>query len=76
MCSWSTPTARRGSAQIHPMQALRAVPGEDGHPRQADCGRYDLQRRSRLPIPDDAGALDVVGFDTAVPSVMADFVRT
>ena len=26
--------------------------------------------------PDDACALDVVGFDSAVPSVMADFVRT
>jgi 60 kDa SS-A/Ro ribonucleoprotein len=26
--------------------------------------------------PDDVGALDVVGFDSAVPSVMADFVRT
>ena len=25
--------------------------------------------------PDDAGSLDVVGFDSAVPSVMADFVR-
>ena len=25
--------------------------------------------------PDDPGALDVVGFDSAVPSVMADFVR-
>ena len=26
--------------------------------------------------PEDAGALDVVGFDSAVPVVMADFVRT
>ena len=25
--------------------------------------------------PDDPGALDVVGFDSAVPSVMAAFVR-
>jgi 60 kDa SS-A/Ro ribonucleoprotein len=24
---------------------------------------------------DDAGTVDVVGFDSAVPSVMADFVR-
>jgi 60 kDa SS-A/Ro ribonucleoprotein len=24
--------------------------------------------------PDDAGMLDVVGFDTATPAVMADFV--
>lgn len=26
--------------------------------------------------PEDAGALDVVGFDSAMPVVMADFVRT
>jgi len=25
--------------------------------------------------PDDAGMLDVAGFDTAVPQVMADFAR-
>jgi 60 kDa SS-A/Ro ribonucleoprotein len=25
--------------------------------------------------PDDAGMLDVVGFDTAAPAVMADFIR-
>jgi len=25
--------------------------------------------------PDDAGMLDVVGFDTAAPSVMSDFIR-
>jgi 60 kDa SS-A/Ro ribonucleoprotein len=25
--------------------------------------------------PDDGGMLDVVGFDTAAPAVMADFVR-
>jgi 60 kDa SS-A/Ro ribonucleoprotein len=25
--------------------------------------------------PDDAGTLDVFGFDTSVPSLIADFVR-
>ncbi len=25
--------------------------------------------------PDDAGMLDVIGFDTATPSLMADFIR-
>jgi 60 kDa SS-A/Ro ribonucleoprotein len=25
--------------------------------------------------PDDAGMLDVVGFDTATPAVIADFIR-
>jgi 60 kDa SS-A/Ro ribonucleoprotein len=63
--------------QIHPMQALRQY-------------REKLGIRAKLIVvgmtsngfsvadPDDAGALDddVVGFDSAVPSVMADFVRT
>jgi 60 kDa SS-A/Ro ribonucleoprotein len=60
--------------QIHPMQALRQY-------------REKLGIRAKLIVvgmtsngfsiadPDDAGALDVVGFDSAVPSVMADFVR-
>jgi 60 kDa SS-A/Ro ribonucleoprotein len=26
--------------------------------------------------PNDAGMMDVVGFDTAVPTVMADFIRS
>ena len=25
--------------------------------------------------PEDAGMLDIVGFDTATPAIMADFVR-
>lgn len=61
--------------KIHPMQALAQY-------------REKMAIRARLIVvgmtsngfsiadPDDAGALDVVGFDSAVPSVMADFVRT
>ncbi len=30
---------------------------------------------SLIADPDDAGMLDVVGFDTAAPSVMSDFIR-
>ena len=60
---------------IHPMQALRQY-------------REKMGIRAKLIVvgmtsngftiadPDDAGALDVVGFDSAVPAVMADFVRT
>jgi 60 kDa SS-A/Ro ribonucleoprotein len=59
---------------IHPMQALRQY-------------RETMGIRAKLIVvgmtsngfsiadPDDAGALDVVGFDSAVPTVMADFVR-
>jgi hypothetical protein len=61
--------------KIHPMQALAQY-------------REKMAIRAKLIVvgmtssgfsiadPDDAGALDVVGFDSAVPSVMADFVRT
>jgi 60 kDa SS-A/Ro ribonucleoprotein len=61
--------------KIHPMQALNLY-------------RETMGIRARLIVvgmrcngftiadPDDAGALDVAGFDSAVPSVIADFVRT
>jgi 60 kDa SS-A/Ro ribonucleoprotein len=59
---------------IHPVQALRQY-------------REKMGVRAKLIVvgmtsngftiadPDDAGSLDVVGFDSAVPSVMADFAR-
>jgi 60 kDa SS-A/Ro ribonucleoprotein len=59
--------------KIHPMQALAQY-------------REKMAIRAKLIVvgmtlngftiadPDDAGALDVVGFDSAAPSVMADFV--
>lgn len=61
--------------QIHPHQALVAY-------------RAAMQRASKLVVvglvanqftianPDDPGMLDVVGFDTAAPQVIADFART
>jgi 60 kDa SS-A/Ro ribonucleoprotein len=61
--------------QIHPMQAL-------AHYREKMGIRAKLivvgmtSNGFSIADPDDAGALDVVGFDSAVPSVMADFVRT
>src|SRR5262249_14221358 len=60
--------------KIHPMQALAQY-------------REKMAIRAKLIVvgmtsngftiadPDDAGALDVVGFDSGVPSVLADFVR-
>ena len=61
--------------QIHPHQALVAY-------------RAAMHRASKLVVvglvsnkftianPDDPGMLDVVGFDTAAPQVIADFART
>jgi len=32
--------------------------------------------KRRLADPNDRGMLDVAGFDTSVPAVISDFVRT
>ncbi len=38
-------------------------------------GSIYLQRYSTLADPNDRGMLDVVGFDTTAPAVIADFIR-
>jgi hypothetical protein len=45
--------------------------------REGGRCRHDLQRlhARRSNRPRDAGLLDVVGFDTTMPAVIADFVR-
>jgi 60 kDa SS-A/Ro ribonucleoprotein len=61
--------------QIHPMQALAQYREKMGiHAKLIVVGM--TSNGFSIADPDDAGALDVVGFDSAVPSVMADFVRT
>ena len=61
--------------QIHPMQALSQYREKIGiHAKLIVVGM--TSNGFTIADPDDAGALDVVGFDSAVPSVMADFVRT
>jgi 60 kDa SS-A/Ro ribonucleoprotein len=61
--------------QIHPLQALaqyRERMAIRAKPIVVGITSNDFS----IADPDDAGALDVAGFDSAVPSVMADFVRT
>jgi 60 kDa SS-A/Ro ribonucleoprotein len=59
---------------IHPMQALRQYREKMGIRAKLIVVAMTSNGFS-IADPDDAGALDIVGFDSAVPAVMADFVR-
>ena len=57
---------------IHPVQALRQYRDAMGIPaRLIVCGM--VSNAFSIADPDDAGMMDVVGFDTATPAVMRDF---
>jgi 60 kDa SS-A/Ro ribonucleoprotein len=59
--------------QIHPVQALRRYREKMGiAARLVVVGM--LANQFSIADPQDAGMLDVVGFDTAVPSLIHDFV--
>ena len=58
--------------EIHPAQALRQYRDRMGIPaRLVVCGM--LANAFTIADPDDAGMLDVVGFDTATPNLISDF---
>lgn len=60
---------------IHPAQALREYRQRTGIPaRLAVVGM--VANGFSIADPDDAGMLDVVGFDTATPALIGDFART
>lgn len=59
--------------QVHPAQALRAYREARGIPAKlVVCGM--TANRFTIADPNDAGMLDVVGFDTAVPQTLSDFI--
>lgn len=59
---------------VHPVQALRQYRERTGIPaRLVVVGM--VSNGFSIADPDDAGMLDVVGFDTAAPAVIADFLR-
>src|SRR5690606_18984361 len=60
--------------QVHPHQALRAYRERMGIPAKLIVVGMTATQFS-IADPDDAGMLDVVGFDSAAPAVMAEFVR-
>lgn len=59
---------------IHPCQALRTYREVMGIPAKLIVVGMVANNFS-IADPDDAGMLDVVGFDTAVPQIMSDFGR-
>jgi 60 kDa SS-A/Ro ribonucleoprotein len=62
------------AGNIHPAQALRQY--RDGFVGDAKAVVVGMTSNGfTLADPNDRGTLDVVGFDTTVPAVIADFVR-
>jgi 60 kDa SS-A/Ro ribonucleoprotein len=62
------------AGNIHPVQALRQYRDRTGIPAKLIVVGM-VSNGFTIADPDDAGMLDVAGFDTAVPQVMADFAR-
>lgn len=62
------------AGNIHPVQALREYRDRTGIPAKLIVVGM-VSNGFAIADPDDAGMLDVAGFDTAVPQVMADFAR-
>ncbi len=60
--------------QIHPVQALAKYRQETGIPAKLIVVGMVASKFS-IADPDDGGMLDVVGFDTATPQLVSDFVR-
>jgi len=62
------------AGKVHPFQAIKQ------YRQKMDIGAKLIvvgmvANKISIADPDDAGMLDIVGFDTAAPSVMADFTR-
>ncbi|WP_103063432.1 TROVE domain-containing protein [Actinomyces qiguomingii] len=62
------------AGDIHPFQALRRYREHSGIPARLVVAGMTSTGFS-IADPDDAGMLDVVGFDTAVPSLITEFSR-
>jgi 60 kDa SS-A/Ro ribonucleoprotein len=62
------------AGRIHPVQALRDYREKTGIPAKLIVVGMEANDFT-IADPDDAGMLDVVGFDTTTPSVMSDFIR-
>ena len=62
------------SGTVHPFQALREYRQKTG--RAAKLIVVGMTATGfTIADPNDAGMMDVVGFDTAAPQIMADFAR-
>jgi len=58
--------------QVHPVQALQQYRQKMGIPAKLIVQAFVANRFS-IADPNDAGMLDVIGFDTAVPALIRDF---
>lgn len=63
------------AGNIHPCQALRDYRQKMGIPAKLVVAGLTSTGFS-IVDPNDAGSLDVVGFDTSVPTVISDFVKS
>jgi 60 kDa SS-A/Ro ribonucleoprotein len=62
------------AGEIHPVQALRMYRERTGIAAKLVVVGM-VSNGFGIADPDDAGMLDVVGFDTATPALIADFIR-
>jgi 60 kDa SS-A/Ro ribonucleoprotein len=62
------------AGKIHPVQALRQYREKTGIPAKLVVVGM-VSNNFSIADPDDAGMLDVVGFDTATPQLINDFVK-
>jgi 60 kDa SS-A/Ro ribonucleoprotein len=62
------------AGKIHPVEALRNYRERTGIPAKLVVVGMVANQFS-IADPNDAGMLDVVGFDTATPTVIADFLK-
>lgn len=60
---------------VHTFQALNAYRKWSGNPAKM-VGFQMTARPHTLSDPNDAGMMDVIGFDTTAPAVVADFIRS
>jgi 60 kDa SS-A/Ro ribonucleoprotein len=61
------------SGSVHPVEALRAYRNQMGIPAKLIVVGMTSNGFS-IADPNDGGMLDVVGFDTATPALMSDFI--
>ena len=60
------------AGRVHPAQALRDYRKQTGIPAKMVVAAFVANGLS-IADPEDAGMMDVVGFDTAIPQIIADF---
>lgn len=63
------------AGSIHPFQALKQYRNQMGKPNAKLIVVGMVSNGFTIADPNDPGMLDVVGFDTAAPAVMADFSK-